>query len=137
MVEMLYNKKEVLHADVLSNVIRTIYSGYKNSLIRPIIMGVSEKIMFEEMMPLIDYPNEDLGIFNNDALEFIRRQEDHTVNPVRWEAIELINSLLYIGVEGKSFLMKLIEYAAGVLKDPGASFNRKTTVLFLITEFKP
>lgn len=135
-VTLLFEKKYELHGDVLSNIIRTVYSGYKNKFIRPFIMNIASKVLFEEMLPLIDYSEADLNIFQEDALEFIRRQEDITVNPARWEAIEVVKTLIYLDFEGKSFLMRFIEYSAGVLKDPASSVTRKATVLHLIPQFK-
>ena len=99
-------------------------------------MNLADKIMFEEMLPLIDFKDADLNLFENDTLEFIRRQEDGTVNPSRWAAIDLINVLIYLDDNGKSFLMKLIEYSAGILKDPNANVKRKATVMLLISKFK-
>lgn len=54
----------------------------------------------------------------------------------RWAAIDVLRVLIYYEFEGKSFLMRFIEYSAGVLKDPNASVSRKATVLYLIGEFK-
>lgn len=88
------------------------------------------------MIPLIDYTNQDIDLFDSDALEFIRRQEDGTVNPARWEAIEVVNVLAYFDYEGKSFLMRFIEHAAILLKDITADGNRKATILFLIAKLK-
>ena len=88
------------------------------------------------MIPLIDYTNQDINLFNNDALEFIRRQEDGTVNPARWEAIEVVNVLVYFDYEGKSFLMRFIEYSAMILKDDTADRNRKATILYLMAKLK-
>jgi hypothetical protein len=54
--------------------------------------------MFDEMIPFVDFKDFDLNLFQNDTIEFIRRQEDGTVNPSRWAAIDLINVLIYFDI---------------------------------------
>ena len=99
-------------------------------------MPHAEVILFQEMLPLIDMSNEDIQLFQDDPLEFIRREEDRTINPVKRDAADVVEMLIHFSANGKSFLIKFVEYAAVSLLDSFVDMRRKVTLLQLIAKFK-
>lgn len=64
-MSLIFTKKHEIHKDVLSHLIYILQNAYSNSMIKPLIMPISQRVFFEEMLPVIDFNNEDLALFEN------------------------------------------------------------------------
>ena len=65
-------------------------------------------------------------------MEYIRKEEDLTANIIKRSAVDVIDMLSNLQLNGKSFLIRFVEYAAASLLDAGVSIERKVTVVYLI-----
>ncbi len=62
--------------------------------------------------------SEEMSLFMNDSLEYLRRDEDLTCYSFRRMALDLIKSIMTnLNYGGKSELIKFVEYSAKILKD--------------------
>ena len=73
-LNMIFSLKATLNTEVLSNALKMVYFGLKNENIREYLLPHADTIFFQEMLPLIDISDEDINLFQNDPIEFIRKE---------------------------------------------------------------
>lgn len=86
------------------------------------------------LLPLCESTKDELHMFQNDGIEYVRRQEDLSCFVVRKAVMGLIetasNSLVF---NGKSELMRMVEYCAGVLSNRDGNDGEKEVAVRILS----
>lgn len=75
-----------------------------------------EAMIYQHLIPFMESTSEEANLFKTDSLEYLRMEEDISCYRFRRMALDLIASLMvHTNYEGKSQLIKLVEYSADIL----------------------
>jgi hypothetical protein len=95
---------------------KNLYYALRNETLRKALLPFLETIMLEHLVPMTFITQKDEDDWQNDPLEYLRREEDFTdrTNNIKNVALDFIEAICKIAADGDSYLMRLMRFAAHV-----------------------
>lgn len=125
-------KVSYMTEELISLLLKVFYYALKNERIRSNLLPRCDNLLFEFLLPAIDVKATDFKLLEQDPIEYIRMEEDLLANVVKRAAVDVIDMLSNLTVNGKSFIIRFVEYAATSLLDTAVPAERKVTIIYLI-----
>lgn len=123
--------------EITANIVTCIYNIVKNEKTRPLVeQSHCDAIIYQYLLPFMQSTAEELALFSQETLEYIRRDEDISCYTLRRNSLDLIKSLMVntYYVE-KSELIKFVEYAAQVFTGNFSDKQKEVVIVVLSTFF--
>lgn len=109
---------------IMSSLVCCLHEAVQKNDLRPLFTQEHSQGLFYGncLLPMCQSTPDEMLLFKNDPIEYVRRQEDLSCYLVRRAVLDLVEvsaSVLYFG--DKSEMMRLVEFAASVLDKPDAT----------------
>lgn len=135
--EVILNQRtKFVHVKVYYFALRYIFRALKFKNMSSMIVEHLEGIMFDNLVPAMFLNQKDEEDWNNDPIEFIRKEEDFTEvnNNIKTAAKDLWERICepaWVAPDGESFMFKFMKYAATTLSTGVDPRNNKEMDLLL------
>lgn len=105
--------------EIMSTLVYCLYEVVKKDYLRVLFTSRHCEVLLYEhcLLPLCQSSSHELALFKDDPVEYVNRAEDLTCEPLRRSVLDLISIIAdVLSFGGKSEMIRLVEYAAGVLQ---------------------
>lgn len=123
------------NAEIMSTLLYCLYEVVKKEYLRVLFTSRHCEVLLYEncLLPLCQSSPAELALFKDDPVEYVNREEDLTCEPLRRSVLDLVSIVAdVLSFNGKSEMIRLVEYAASVLQGP--SEGEKEVIVRVLTK---